>query len=98
MTVYVIAQITIHDRAAYDRYLAGFMPVLIQYGGRLLVADEAPEVVQGTWSGSKVIVLSFADRAAFQRWESSAEYRRIAVDREAGTDGVILLVRGVKAG
>jgi len=97
MTVYVIAQITIHDRSAYDRYLAGFMPVLIRHGGRLLVADEQPEVVEGTWSGSKVIVLSFADREAFERWMTSAEYRRISVDREAGTEGVILLVRGVKA-
>lgn len=98
MTVYVIAQITIHDRAAYDRYLAGFMPVLIQYGGRLLVADEAPEVVQGDWSGSKVIVLSFGDRETYERWANSEEYRRISVDREAGTEGVVLLVRGVKAG
>ncbi len=98
MTVYVIGQITIHDRAAYDRYLAGFMPVLIQHGGRLLVADEKPEVVEGNWSGSKVIVLSFADREAFERWMNSAEYRQISVDREAGTEGVILLVRGVKAG
>ncbi len=96
MTVYVIAQITIHDRAAYDRYLAGFMPVLMQYGGRLLVADEQPEVVQGTWSGSKVIVMSFADRDACQRWADSPEYRRISVDREAGTEGVVLLVRGVR--
>lgn len=96
MTVYVIAQITIHDRAAYDRYLAGFMPVLMQYGGRLLVADEQPEVVQGTWVGTKVIVLSFADRETYERWMNSAEYRRISVDREAGTEGVVLLVRGVR--
>lgn len=98
MTVYVIAQITIRDRSAYDRYLAGFMPVLIRHGSRLLVADEQPEVAQGTWSGSKVIVLSFADREAFERWMTSAEYRRISVDREAGTEGVILLVRGVRPG
>lgn len=98
MTVYVIGQITIHDRAAYDRYLAGFMPVLIQYGGRLLVADEQPEVVEGAWSGSKVIVLSFVDGDAYRRWADSEEYRRISVDRAAGTEGVILLVRGVKAG
>jgi uncharacterized protein (DUF1330 family) len=98
MTVYVIGQITIHDRAAYDRYLAGFMPVLMQHGGRLLVADEQPEVVQGNWSGTKVIVLSFGDREAYERWANSEEYRRISVDREAGTEGVILLVRGVRAG
>lgn len=52
MTVYGIAQITIRDREADNRYLAGFMPVLIQHGGRLLVAEEQPEVALGAQSGS----------------------------------------------
>jgi len=42
VTVYAIAQITIHDRACYDRYMNAFMPVLTRYGGRLLAADNSP--------------------------------------------------------
>ena len=42
--VYVIAQLSIHDRERYDRYTAGFMDVLRQFQGRLLVSDEAPRV------------------------------------------------------
>jgi uncharacterized protein (DUF1330 family) len=45
--VYVIAQLSIHDRERYDRYAAGFMDVLRQFQGRLLVSDEAPRVVEG---------------------------------------------------
>ena len=42
MTVYALAQISITDRAAYDRYQARFMEVFLRFRGRLLAADEAP--------------------------------------------------------
>jgi uncharacterized protein (DUF1330 family) len=94
--VYVIAQLTIHDRERYDRYAAGFMDVLRQFGGRLLVSDESPRVVEGTWQGDKIVVLSFADEASFEAWASSDAYRTIAQDRIAATEGPILMVRGIE--
>jgi uncharacterized protein (DUF1330 family) len=42
MTVYVIAQLKMIDRAAYDRYQARFFDVFKTYNGRLLSADEEP--------------------------------------------------------
>ena len=38
------------------------MEVLRQFQGRLLVSDEAPRVVEGTWRGDKIAVLSVAVR------------------------------------
>lgn len=95
MSVYVIAQITIHDRSRYDKYTSGFMPILRRYNGRLLVSDEAPEVIHGAWPHQKVIVLEFADRESPIRWQTSPEYQDISRDREAATEGVALLARGV---
>lgn len=95
MTVFALAQITIHDRARYDRYVAAFLPVLARYRGRLLAADESPEVVEGEWSHQKVILMAFDNRDDFERWSTSAEYREISRDREAATEGVVLLVDGV---
>ena len=40
MTVYIISQITIHDRAQYDAYEAGFMDIFEQYEGTMLSVDE----------------------------------------------------------
>jgi uncharacterized protein (DUF1330 family) len=96
VTVYAIAQLSIHDRARYDRYAAAFMPVIRKYGGRLLVADERPEVVEGHWDGEKVVVMSFPDREAFAAWLNSPEYSEISKDRVAATEGVVLLVRGLR--
>jgi uncharacterized protein (DUF1330 family) len=81
VTVYAIAQLSIHDRVRYDRYANAFMPVLVKYGGRLLAADERPEVVEGQWRGDKVVMMSFPDREAFDRWSTSPEYREISADR-----------------
>jgi uncharacterized protein (DUF1330 family) len=95
MTSYVIAQLSINDRARYDRYVGRFMPVLQAYGGRLLIADEGPEVLQGAWGRDKLIVMAFEDRAAALRWMESPEYREISKDRIAATDGVVLLAQGI---
>ncbi|GIH90454.1 DUF1330 domain-containing protein [Planobispora siamensis] len=95
MTVYAVAQISIHDRQRYDKYVAGFMDVLLKYGGRLLAAQENPEVVEGRWPYEKIILLAFEDRRAFEVWAGSPEYREISEDRVASTDGVVLAVNGL---
>ena len=95
MTVYAIAQLCIHDRARYQRYVAAFMPILARYGGRLLAADEHPEVTEGQWDRDKVVLLAFPDRETFAAWATSPEYREISADRLAAADTVALLVRGV---
>jgi uncharacterized protein (DUF1330 family) len=95
MTVYAIAQLKITDRATYDRYQAKFMGVMKGFQGRVLAADEKPLVVEGTWDREKVVLLSFPDEKAFHEWAESPEYQEIARDRKAGSDAVILLVKGI---
>lgn len=95
MSAYVVAQISIHDRDRYGRYVAGFMPTLAAYGGRLLVADETAQVMEGDWPRDKLIVLEFPDGDTARAWAASPAYQAIAVDRLAATDGVVLLADGV---
>jgi uncharacterized protein (DUF1330 family) len=98
MTVYAIAQITIHDRARYDRYASRFLGVLSRYKGRLLAADESPRVIEGAWDHEKAIVIAFEDVASFEAWMTSEEYAEIAKDRLAATRGSVILVRGFARG
>ena len=97
LSVCAVGQISLHDRPQYERYVSRFMPVLEKYGGRLLAADERPEVIFGSWPYQKLILLEFKDRESVVRWESSDDYREIAKDRIAATEGTILIVRGVDA-
>ena len=96
MTVYAIAQLRFTDRAAYDRYQAGFMEVFRRHPGTLLAADESPKVMEGQWDREKVVLMSFPDEAAFRAFVESPEYEDIAKDRRAGADTVVLLVQGLQ--
>jgi len=93
--VYAIAQLRITDRAAYNRYQARFMEVMKRFRGRLLAADEHPRVVEGAWDREKVVLLEFPDEPAFREWAESPEYLEIAKDRKAGSEAVVLLVKGI---
>jgi len=66
MIVYVIAQLKMTDRAAYDRYQARFFEVFRKFNGRLLSADESPSVVEGDWNRDKLVLMSFPDEAAYR--------------------------------
>jgi len=94
MSVYVIAQLSFTDRAAYDRYQARFRDVFQQFEGRLLAADEHPVVLEGTSDAQKVVVMSFPDEAAARQFLESPEYEEISQDRRAGARTVALLVHG----
>ena len=94
MTVYVIVQLKMIDRTAYDRYQARFFDVFRKFSGRLLSADEHPRVLEGSWDRDKLVLMSFPDEAAFQAWATSPEYLEISKDRKAGAEGVILLAKG----
>ncbi len=94
MTVYVIVQLKMTDRAAYDRYQARFFDVFRKFRGRLLSADEHPVVIEGTWDRDKLVLISFPDEAAFHAWAHSPEYLEIAKDRKAGAQAIVLLAKG----
>lgn len=97
MTVYALAQLRFTDRATYDRYQARFMEVFVGFAGRLLAADERPQVVEGAWPYEKLVLMSFPDEPAFRAWADSPAYRDIARDRLAGAETVVVLARGVDA-
>lgn len=94
MTVYVVVQLKMTDRAAYDRYQARFFNVFRKFSGRLLSADENPAVLEGAWDRDKIVLMSFPDEAAFQAWAGSAEYQEILTERKAGAQAVVLLAKG----
>ena len=81
MSVYLVAQINIHDRDRYAQYEAGFMDVFAQYGGEILAVDEAPAVLEGQRSRTRTVLVRFADDAAAGSWYDSEAYRELAHHR-----------------
>jgi uncharacterized protein (DUF1330 family) len=96
MSVYIIAQLRFTRRELYDRYQARFFEVFRKFRGKLLVADERPQVLEGTFERDKVVVLEFPDAQAAMEFQESEDYAEIALDRKAGADAVVIMVRGLK--
>ncbi len=90
MTVYVIVQLKMTDRAAYDRYQARFFDVFRKFSGRLLSADEHPLVLEGAWDRDKLVLMSFPDEAAYRGFADSPDISR---DRKAGAQATVLLAK-----
>ena len=95
MTVYVLAQLSMKNRDAYNRYQARFMDVFRRFQGRLLAADERPFVLEGSWDRDKVVLMSFPDERSFREWQESRAYQEIAKDRKEGADAIALLINGL---
>ena len=88
----------IHRSCGIRTLRCAFQGVLKQFGGRLLAADEQPEIIEGRWDRDKIVLLSFSNATAFRGFFESAQYREIAKDRKAGADTVLLLVHGIDGG
>lgn len=95
MPAYFAAQFTIHDPERYQRYVRAFAQTLAGFDGELLVADTAPETLEGTWPFDKFVLIRFRDEHEARRWAGSAKYREIAGDRIAATQGFTVLLHGV---
>ncbi len=95
MSVYLTVQVTIKDRAAYDRYAEAFGPIFAKFDGKILAADFEPKVLSGDWNKDRLVILSFPDEPSLMAWLTSNEYKAISADRDAGADTIALLAKGM---
>jgi uncharacterized protein (DUF1330 family) len=95
MSVYVVAQLRFTVEELYRRYQRQFAHVFASSGGKLLAADEAPAVLEGSWTMDKIVIMEFQTSGAARAFLESPAYRSISKDREAGAQTVALLVQGL---
>jgi len=95
MSVYLVAQLKIHDRDRYAQYGAGFMEIFSKYRGRLLSVEESAEAVEGEWDYSRTVLMEFPSRDEAMTWYESDEYQALAQHRFAAADANIVLINGL---
>lgn len=76
-------------------YLEAIDATLAPFGGRFLVHGGRADVLEGAWTGD-LIVIAFPNRARASAWYASDAYRRILKLRTRHSDGVVILVDGVR--
>ena len=95
MAVYIINNMTIHDRGEYDAYVRAFLPVFQKYTGEILAVTDAPPPLEGQWPYDRTVVLSFPSREEARRWYESPEYQEIAKHRFQGTTSNVVILDGL---
>jgi uncharacterized protein (DUF1330 family) len=95
MPAYLIAEIDVHDPAAFEEYRKRVPATIAAYGGRYLVRGGNTEVVEGSWKPKRLIVLEFPSMARAREWYASADYQAVLPLRTRASAGDAIFVEGV---
>lgn len=96
MPAYVIGQLEIHDPEAYQEYLDGFMPSFERHGGELLATSRAEtEVLEGTWSLPRTVIMRFPSVQDAKAWHEDPDYVRLADIRHRTAATNLVVIDGV---
>lgn len=95
MPAYVIADIEVVDAAGYEEYRQKVPATIASHGGRYLARGGATEVLEGSWSPKRCVILEFPSMAAFKTWWDSPEYRPLRNIREQTTKSSLVVTQGL---
>jgi uncharacterized protein (DUF1330 family) len=82
MTAYLIGEVTVHDPEAYEAYKVLAPETLAAYGGVYVLRGPKIVPLEGDWDPQRLVIVSFPDTGAAQRWYNSPEYRAARKIRE----------------
>ena len=95
MSAYVIADIEVIDPAGYEDYRQKVPATIAAHGGRYLARGGAIEVLEGTWSPKRCVILEFPSMAQFRAWWTSPEYTPLRALRERTTKSHLVVTEGL---
>ena len=94
MSVYLVVQIDIRDRAGYELYVEMSHPTLVDIDYKVLALDDHAEVLEGEWPATRTALIEFPDQEAFRKWWDLPAYREAAEVRLAATRCNTALIHG----
>lgn len=95
MAAYMIADVEVIDSIGYEEYRQKVPATIAAYGGRYLARGGATEVLDGSWSPKRCVILEFPDMDRFRAWWSSPEYTPLRALRERSTNSNLVVTQGL---
>lgn len=95
MPAYVIALVNVTDPERYEDYRRLVLPTITAFGGRFAARGGRTEVLEGTLSPGRVVIVEFPTLERAKEWWSSPEYSKAKAIRQATSDGTLIVVEGV---
>lgn len=95
MAVYVIADIEVLDPALFEEYRQQVPATIAAHGGRYVARGGATQVLEGSWSPRRCVILEFPDMQRFQAWWDSPEYAPLRALRQRATNSNLVVTQGL---
>ncbi len=95
MPAYLVAEVQVHDAAAYSRYSALTPAIIGRFGGRFLARGGLTEVVEGTTNKTRVVIVEFPSMDVARNFYDSPEYQQARELRLGVSEAQFILVDGV---
>lgn len=95
MPGYIVVQVEVQDQATYSEYTKLVGPSLAQYGGRFVVRGGKTEILEGSWSPKRLVVLEFDSVEQAKKWWNSLEYAPAKAMRQRSAKTEMIVVEGV---
>lgn len=95
MAAYVYVELEVTDPAGYREYSKLAIPTIEQFGGKVLVAGENIEGLEGGWHPKRIVILEFENMEQAKRWYNSSEYEPLKHMRFKATHSRGGLVQGI---
>lgn len=85
--MYLVGELTVHDRDKLLRYAQEVQPLMARYGGRILgVSAAGARVVEGDWDPQLLVIHRWDSEAGFDAFFASPEYEPIKQLRHEACD------------
>jgi uncharacterized protein (DUF1330 family) len=94
MAAYVIADIEITDRAAFQEYRNRVGATVEQYGGRFVIRGGRVNPKEGDWQPRLLVMLEFPSLEEAELWYNSSEYKPLIAMREGAARTQLIIAEG----
>jgi uncharacterized protein (DUF1330 family) len=95
MTAYLIADVEVLDKVAYEEYRQKVPATIAAYGGRYVARGGATEVLEGSWAPKRCVLIEFPSMAQLKAWWDSPEYVPLREVRRRSTRSNLIATEGL---
>ena len=95
MATYMISDITVRDRTAFEIYRIRAADAIHTYGGRYLARFGEVQVLEGSWNPNMIVVIEFPTLEQARAWHRSPEYALALEVRDKALSRNLILVDGL---
>jgi uncharacterized protein (DUF1330 family) len=95
MSVFLIANIKIHNNDMYQNYIEQAEPIILKYQGKYILRSDKIITFKGSKNPDKIIIIEFPNYELYESCFSSDEYKSIINLRLDSTESESFVVESI---